>query len=100
MICEVGVIFVIALMRMMLQMINAKAHRAGREIRQIGQDGHHFVPAFVPENQIMCRIVNDHVVSMIGERADAISDEQTEPPIAESQRAHPIRDRRLHDYDR
>src|SRR5438046_9921941 len=30
MVCEVGVVFVIALMRMILQMINAKAHRAGR----------------------------------------------------------------------
>src|SRR6266480_5916726 len=43
MIREISVVFVIALMRMMLQMINAKTHRAGREIREIGDDGHHFV---------------------------------------------------------
>src|SRR5438445_11564858 len=89
MIREVSVVFVIALMRMMLQMINTKAHRPRRKIWEISEDAHHFVPAFVPENWIVRRIVNNHVIGMIGERADAISDEKTEPPVTESQRAHP-----------
>jgi len=84
----------------MLQMINAKAHRARREIRQISEDGHHFVPAFVRENQIMGRIVNDHVIGMIRECADAISDDQTEPPITESKYAHPTGDCCLHNHQR
>src|SRR4029077_4780236 len=50
MICQVSIVFVIALMRMMLQMINTKAHRPRREIRQISDDAHHFVPAFAPKN--------------------------------------------------
>src|SRR5438067_8901490 len=99
MICEVSIVFVIALMRMMLQMINAKTHRARRKVRQISDDGHHLVQAFVPQNQIMSRIVNNHVVGMIRERADAISDDQTDPPITEPDCAHPIRDRCLHSHD-
>ena len=95
MIRQIGIVLVIALMRMMLQVIDAKTHRTRREIRQIGDDGHYFVPAWAAENQIMRCIVNDHVVGMIGECADAKCDEQTEPPIAESKRAHCARDRCL-----
>src|SRR5947199_9388246 len=99
MICKVGVIFVIALMRMMLEMVNAKTHRAGRKIGKISQDAHHFVPAFAPENQIMCRIMDTHVIGMVGKRTDAISDEQTEPRNPKSDRAHPIRYDCLCDHD-
>src|SRR5437667_10969455 len=88
MIREVGVIFVIALMRMMLEMVNAKTHRAGRKIGKISQDAHHFVPAFAPENQIMCRIMYNHVIGMVAERTDAISDEQTEPQKTKSELDH------------
>src|SRR6266487_3808135 len=95
MVREISVVFVIALMRMMLQMINAKTHCTGREVRKICDDGHDFVPAFAPQNQIVGCIVNDHVVGMIGERAEAISDQQTAPPVTESECAHPIRDGRL-----
>src|SRR5213076_2797377 len=56
---------------------NAKSHRAGREIRKIGDDGHHFVPARAPENQVMRGIMNDDVVGVIAERADAKGDQQT-----------------------
>src|SRR5207244_12787991 len=38
MIREIGIVLVIALMRMMLQMINAKTHRAGCESRQLGDE--------------------------------------------------------------
>ena len=100
MIGEISVVFVIALMRMMLQVINAKAHRAGRKVREISNDSYHFVPAFAPEDQIMCCIMDDHVIGMVGERTDAISDEQTEPPKTKSERAHPIRDGCLCDHDR
>src|SRR5207249_6189500 len=100
MIGEISVVFVLTLMRMMLQMINAKTHGAGREVWKIGDDAHHLVPAFAPENQVVSCIVNDHVIGMISERANAISDEKTEPPITESQRAHSIRDRRLHEHQR
>ena len=100
MVRQVCVPFVIALMRMMFQVINTKTHRAGREIRKIGDDGDHFVPARAPENQVMRGIVNDDVIGMITERADAERDQQTEPPITEAQLAHPERDRRLHDHNR
>src|SRR4030095_8584730 len=79
MIHQVCVVFVITLMRMMLQMINTKTHRAGREIGKIGDDGHHLVPAFAPENQIVSCVVNDDVIRMIRERPDAICDEKTQP---------------------
>ena len=100
MIGEVGIPFEIALMGVMLQMINAKAHRAGHEVGKVGDDGHHFVPAFIPENQVMGRIVNNHVIGMVGERADAISDEKAEPPVAKSQCPHPVGYRRLHERER
>src|SRR6266487_284612 len=97
---EIGVVFVIALMRMMLQVINAKTHCTRRKVRKISNDSYHFVPAFAPQNQIVGCIVNDLVVGMIGECAHAISNEKTEPPVAEPQRPHPICDRRLHDHQR
>src|SRR5438552_11431823 len=48
----------------------------------------------------MRRVVNDDVISMIGERADAKRNKETQPPITTTQHAHPIRDCRLHDQDR
>ena len=85
MIGQIGVMFVIALMRMMLQMINAKAHRARRQIWKIGQDRDQLVQTLVSQDEIMGRVVNDDVVGVIGESADAIGNQQTEPPITESQ---------------
>src|SRR4029077_2244719 len=87
-------------MRMMFQMINTKTHRTRREVWEIGDDGHHFVPAWAAENQVVRRVMNDDIVGMIGERADAKRDEQTEPPIAESKRAHCAGDRCLKDNNR
>src|SRR5690348_11477135 len=77
MVRQVGVPFVIALMRMMLQMVNTKAHRAGREVWQIGDDRDHFVPAWAPKNQIVRRIMNDHVIGVVGEGTDAKRQKQT-----------------------
>jgi hypothetical protein len=74
MVRQIGVVFVIALVRMMFQMVNAKPHRAWREIRKISDDGHHFVPARTPQNQVVRCVMNDDVIGMIGERADAKSD--------------------------
>ena len=81
-------------------MINAKTHGAAREVWKISDDGHHFVPVFAPENEVVHGIVNDHVIGMVGERPRAIGHEKTEPPITESQCAHSIRDRRLHEDER
>src|SRR3954465_9880213 len=81
-------------------MVNAKAHRARSEIRKICDDGDHFVPARLPEDQVVRRVVNNHVVGMIAESADAKSNEQTQPPITKAQLAHPECDRRLHNQDR
>ena len=80
-------------------MINTKAHRAGREIGKIGDDGHHLVPAFVPENQIVSCVVNNDVIRMIRERTDAIGNEKTQPPVTKSEFSHSKRDGCLHDYD-
>src|SRR5262245_28486863 len=87
-------------MGMMFQMINAKSHRAGREIWKIGDDGHHFVPARAPENQVVRGIVNDDVVGMVAESADEEGDQHADPPVTESQLAHAERDRRLHYQNR
>src|ERR1041385_6464842 len=76
MIRKVCVPFVIALMGMMFQMVHAKAHCTRRKIWKIGNDRHHFIPARAPENQVMCRVMNDDVVGMIPERADAEGDQQ------------------------
>src|SRR5437867_2143360 len=99
-VCQVRVIFVIALMRMMLQMIDAETHRPRRKIRKIGDDSHHLVPAFVPENQVVSCVVNDDVIGMIRECANAIGDEKTEPPVTKPKAPHPKGDPRLHDHDR
>jgi hypothetical protein len=98
MVRQVRVVFVIALMRMVLQMINTKTHRAGREIGKIGDDGHHLVPAFAPENQVVSCVVNNDVIRMISERTDAIRDEKTEPPVIKAKPSHPKRDGCLHDH--
>src|SRR5437660_4805685 len=84
----------------MLQMINAKTHRARCEVWKIGNDSNHFVPAWATENQVMRCVVNDDVIGMVGERADAKCNQQTEPPVTKSKRAHSIRDCRLQDQDR
>src|SRR5439155_7710133 len=68
MVREVSVIFIIPLMRMMLQMINEKTHGTRCEVRQIGNDSHHFVQAFAPYYEVVSCIVNDHVIGMISER--------------------------------
>src|SRR6266513_4517781 len=81
-------------------MINAKTHRARCEIRKISDNGHHFVPAWTPQDKIVRRVMNDDVIGMIGERADAKSDNQTQPPVMKSQRTHCVRNRRMQDHDR
>jgi hypothetical protein len=48
----------------------------------------------------MRRIMNDDVVRMIAERADAEGYQQTDPPIAKAQLAHAERDRGLHHHNR
>src|SRR4029453_11429867 len=92
--------FVVALMGMMFQVINAKSHRARREVWKICYYRDLFVSARGPENQIMRGIMNNDVVGMIAERADAERDQQTDPPVTETQLAHAERDRRLHYQDR
>src|SRR6266542_3079149 len=100
MVRQIRIVLVIALVRMMFQMINTKPHRAGCEVWEIGDDRHHFVPAWVPENQIMCCVMNDDVIGMISERADAKGNNETEPPVTESKRAHPVCNRCLQDNNR
>ena len=84
---------------MMLQMIDTEPHRPGRKIGKIGDDAHHLVPAFVPENQVVSCVVNDDVIGMIRERANAIRDEKTEPPVTEPKASHSKRDACLHGHD-
>jgi hypothetical protein len=81
-------------------MINTEPHRARCEIGKVRDDSHHLVPAFVPENQIVSGIVNDHVIRVIRECPDAIRDEKAEPPIPESKLSHSKRDACLHRDDR
>ena len=99
MVCQVGVVFVIALMRMMLQMVNTKTHCAGREVRKIGDDRHHFVPAFVSENKIVSGVVNNDVIGMVRECSYAVGNKKTEPPVPETKFSHPQSDACLHDHN-
>src|SRR5262245_52042447 len=100
MVRQVCVPFVVALMRMMFQVINTKSHRAWCEIWKVGDYREHLIPAGAPENQVVRSIVNDDVVGMIAERADAEADQHTDPPVAEAQLTHAERDRRLHCHNR
>src|SRR5215471_4945903 len=100
MVRQVRVVFVIALMRMMLQMVNTKTHCAGHEIGEIGDNGHHLVPAFAPQNQVVSGVMNDHVIRMICERSDAIGNEKTKPPVGEPKSSHFESDSCLHNHDR
>src|SRR5437764_575028 len=79
MVGQVGIVFVIALMRMMAQMINAETHRAWIQIRKIGQDADQLVPALISKNEIMSGDVDDDVIGMISERADTVSDHKAGP---------------------
>src|SRR3984893_15948650 len=81
-------------------MINTEAHRARRQIGKISDDPDHFVPTLAPENKIMGRVMDDDVVAVICKSTDAISDHQTEPPVAESQSPHQIGNRRLENHNR
>jgi hypothetical protein len=85
MVGQVGIVFVIALMRMMAQMINAETHRARIQIRKIGQDADQLVPALTSKNEIMSGVVDDDVIGVVSERADAVSDHQAEPPVTEAE---------------
>ena len=80
---------------------DASNDRPGSPSRRLKDSGRsariadHFVPALASENGLWVASWNDHVVSVIGESADAVGDEQTKPPITKSQSAHPKRDRGL-----
>src|SRR5215216_623261 len=100
MVCEVCIPVIVPLVRMMFQMVNAKAHCTRSEVWKIRDDGDHFVPAWVSENEIVSCVVDDDVIGVIGERANANSDQQTEPPITEPQMPHPKGNRCLSACDR
>src|SRR5436305_5252265 len=89
MVGQVGIVFVIALMRMMPQMINAETHRARIQIRKIGQDRDQLVPALISKNEIMGGVVDNDVIGMVSKRADTVSDHQAEPPVTEAEFAKP-----------
>lgn len=82
---EVGIKLIVALMGVMFQMINSKAHRAGNDVWEISENRDHLIPTLTRENEIVDRIVNQDIHGMIRESAYAISDEHTEPPVSESQ---------------
>ncbi len=81
---KIGIPFVVALMRMMLEMVNAKTHRAGAKVGKISDNADHFVPVFTPKNQIMRRIMNDDVIAVVRERSHSVRDQRAQPPITAS----------------
>src|SRR6186713_2238009 len=87
MIREVGVVLVVALMRMMFEMVNSEGHRSRHEVRKIGKDRDQLIPALALKNKVMDRIMNQDVHRMIRESPDAIRADQTQPPIVEAQLA-------------
>ena len=84
----------------MFQMVNAKAHCRRSEVWKIRDHADHLVPAWAPENEVVSGIMDNDVIGVIGERANAESDQQTEPPITKTQMPHAKRDAGLNAYDR
>ncbi len=73
---DVRVAIVIALMRMMLEMIHAEPDRSGEKVGEIGTDRDEFVPTLSLENEVVGRIVNDDVDAVIQKRTQTKGDEQ------------------------
>src|SRR5205807_7002843 len=90
---NVRVGFVIALVSVMLEMVDAETYGAGEEIRQVGHDRGHLVQEFVPENEIMRCVVDDDVGAMVRKGAGAVGYDQTDPPGIRTEAAHRISDR-------
>src|SRR5437764_42355 len=59
---------------MMFQMVNAKAHCRRSEVWKIRDHADHLVPAWASENEVVSSIMDNDVIGVIGERANAESD--------------------------
>ncbi len=96
---DIRIKFVISLVSMMLEMVDAKTDRTGDEIRQVRQDGGDFVQELVLKNKIMGRIVDDHIRAVVRERTEAVGHNQTQPPSLGTQCSHRAGDRGLRAQD-
>src|SRR5437762_12752635 len=85
MVGQVGIVFVIALMRMMAQMVNAETHRARIQIRKIGQKPNKLVQLFIRKKRIWMGAGMMDEIGMLTNGADAVSDHQAEPPVTETE---------------
>ena len=96
---DVGIRFVVALMSMVLEMVNAKTDRPGKQVRQIGDNGDKLVQNFGAKNEIVGRIMDNDVAAMVGESPEPIGDEQTHPPAIRTEPADALSDRSLNRQD-
>ena len=74
-------------MRMMLDVIGAKAHRGRERVRQIGENRVQLVERRAFEHRVVDRIVDDHEHGVVGESADGIGAQQRKPPIQSAEPA-------------
>ena len=76
MIRKVGISFVVALMSMMLQMINAKSHRTWSKVWQVRHDRDEPVQVFVSKDEIVNGVVNNDIICVVGEGTHEVGQEQ------------------------
>ena len=96
---EIGVVIVIAEMRMVFHVIAAKPHSGRERVWQIGEDRGPFVQDIGFEDAIMSRVVDNDEHCVIGEGADAKGGGQGRPPIGGSEITEQRGDRGLSDDD-
>src|SRR5438067_311584 len=92
---NIGVHFVMTLMRMMLEMVNPEGNRGWKEVGQIGADRDQLVQDSRAKDEIMGGVVDDHVGAMVRESAERVGEEKAGPPTVGTEAAHPEGDRGL-----
>src|SRR5579875_1386382 len=96
---KIGIVIVIAEMRMVLLVVAAKAHRGWESVRQVGDDRDPFVAERRLEDRVVNGIVDDDEHGVIGEGADAIGPDDRKPPISQPEMAEKGGQSRLAEHD-
>src|ERR1700742_3754293 len=97
---DIGIGFIVALVRVMFQMTDAEADRSRKDIRQVAENCDNVVCQTAVKNEPVCGVVDDDIETMIGESADAVGHDQGTPPIGQTESAHAGRKRNLYRYDK
>lgn len=81
---QVGVELVYTLEGMVFDMVTFERDRAGKELRQVGQNAGESVGCAALEKQVMCAFVDHNEKRMVGKSAEQIRRADNEPPRASS----------------